>query len=173
MSEHFWTNSSKSVLTSCLNWGLFDMSVLIVPLPSAEYPSRMYWKLADVRSAFLLIMYSLTGHNLPMMCEIRSRSESRSGSNEIWAFSRAMTHAALRKLTPSCVSPIPAAFAISSSVMVGRRRQRVARLNSRRTRWYWEPPYSLCWVFPTSAWRRCSHVLSDTDMGHPSISVIV
>lgn len=69
-----------------------------------------------------------------MMCEMRNRSESSSGSNDICAFSNAMTQAALKKFTPSCVSPIPAALAISSSVIVGSRRQRVARLNSLSTR---------------------------------------
>jgi len=68
------------------------------------------------------------------------------------------------KLTPSCMSPTPAALAISSSVMTGVFIRRTASVNSRKARWYWAPPKSRWCALPTSSSMMRSHRSAGTSL---------
>lgn len=142
-------------------------STLVSTDPGRLLDSKLNEDEARVLSLVSRNMYSVMGHTRSMTCIILDVKVFNNGSNEVRAFSREIVHAACKKLTPSCESPMPAALAISSSAMVGDRRHLVARLNSRMVRWYCEPPYRRFSRLPTSVSTNRCQVRSETDIAHP------
>ena len=85
-----------------------------------------------------------------MTCDTRCASVRSCGSKDRLALSTAMTQDALTKSAPSCASPTPRAFAISSLPTDGSDKCLTASANSRNARRYWAPPYNAASACPTA-----------------------